>query len=132
MPVLKEVKAFIRGGWDAEIVDELKPPSPPAVGEDGVIVLDKTQNSAFWKTGLEERLRGMGVDQVIVSGVGTNVCVEATVRDAFANSFWAVVVADATATLTKEAKRASLDTMTWFADVVGTVEEVEEALKLKR
>ena len=40
----------------------------------------------------------------------TNVCVESTVRDAFTNSLYTLVVPDATATLTNEAHQTSLGT----------------------
>jgi len=60
-------------------------------------------------------------------GVGTNACVESTVRDAFDRGFHVVTVGDATATLTEEARKASLESLAWFGGVT-TVEEVEEAL----
>jgi ureidoacrylate peracid hydrolase len=44
---LKELKGFIRGTWDVDIVDELS----PAANE---IVMDKTRSTAFWKTQLEK------------------------------------------------------------------------------
>lgn len=46
-------------------------------------VLEKYRNSAFAAgTKLEEVLRSKGVQQVVVCGCATNVCVESTVRDA--------------------------------------------------
>jgi ureidoacrylate peracid hydrolase len=121
-PDIRAHRGFIRGEWDAEMVDELKP------GEsDGCLIIDKTQNSSFWKTELEDKLHEMGVNQLIVTGVGTNVCVEATVRDAFANGFYTIAVSDGTATITTEAHEASIKSMLWFADI-ATVAEIEEAL----
>ena len=57
----------------------------------------------------------------------TNVCVESTVRDAFTNDFYTMVVSDATATLTEEDHKSSLNNMQWFGDEC-TVNEVLGAL----
>ena len=63
MPVLKDKSGFIEGTWDAEVIDELKPKAYHSM-------IDKTRNSAFWKTDLESRLRDLEVEQVVVAGVG--------------------------------------------------------------
>ena len=120
LPVLKDMEGFVEGSWDADIVDELKP-------AEHHVIINKTRNSAFWKTDLEQRLRESDVEQVIVSGVGTNVCIESTVRDAFTNDFYTLVISDATATLTEEAYQASLKSMAWFGDS-ATVKEVLDGL----
>lgn len=60
-PQIKEMGGFVKGTWDAEIVDELKMPG---------IIIDKTRNSAFFRTELEQTLVDMGVKQVFVTGVG--------------------------------------------------------------
>ena len=65
MAVVKDIQGFIEGSWDAEVIDELK-----LIGDDKHIVIDKTRNSAFWKKGMEDRLREMKVEQVVVTGVG--------------------------------------------------------------
>ncbi|RMF79287.1 MAG: cysteine hydrolase [Chloroflexi bacterium] len=61
-------------------------------------VIDKTVNSAFIGTDLEDRLRNKGVDTVVVVGLTTNHCVSTTVRMAGNLGFNTYVVADATAT----------------------------------
>ncbi|MCJ1328371.1 Isochorismatase [Thelotrema lepadinum] len=101
IPNLKDNKGLIRGTRDVEILDDLKPRP-----EDTIIT--KTRNTAFWQTKLEELLRERGINQIIATGVGTNVCVESTIRDAWTNGFCALNVTDATATLTQEEHEASL------------------------
>ena len=115
---LKELKGFIRGTWDFEIIDDLA----PDIEAKGEIVLDKTRNTAFWGTNLAERLRVMGVDQLVATGVGTNVCVESTVRDAITNGFHTVTVSDATATLSEEEHKASLMNLQYFGGIATMVE----------
>lgn len=124
---IKDTKGFVRGTWDAEVVDGLKPSGGETGADKKVVVIDKTRNTAFHGTGLAERLRGMGIDQLIICGVGTNVCVESTVRDAMTNDFWVVVPTDGTATLTKEMHEASLSGMSWFGEL-ASVDEVVDAL----
>jgi nicotinamidase/pyrazinamidase len=51
--------------------------------------------SGFQDTGLERQLRAKGVRRVFVAGLATDYCVLATVRDACAAGFEAVVLADA-------------------------------------
>lgn len=48
-------------------------------------VLPKTRDSAFFGTGLAERLRADGIRRVVLAGVAAESCVSATGRDAFAH-----------------------------------------------
>ena len=64
----------------------------------GERVIEKSTNSAFIGTGLEQLLRDAGIDSVVITGVITNNSVEATARMAGNLGFVTFVVADATAT----------------------------------
>ena len=123
MPAIKELNGFVRGTWDAEIIDELVPKST----ESEVIIIDKIRNSAFWHTDLAKQLSERGINQLIATGVGTNVCVECTVRDAYTEGFYVVTCSDATATLSKEEHEATLLNLKWFGGT-ATVEEIDKAL----
>jgi nicotinamidase-related amidase len=70
----------------------LCPESGPAVGEE---VLIKAEASAFGDGRLEPQLRGLGVEWLFVSGVWTEACVDATVKDAVTRGFHVVLVKDA-------------------------------------
>ncbi|MDP9360841.1 MAG: isochorismatase family protein, partial [Acidobacteriota bacterium] len=63
---------------------------------DDELVVEKSTNSAFIRTRLEETLRSMGVVQVVIVGVITNNSVEATARMAGNLGFRTVVSSDAT------------------------------------
>jgi nicotinamidase-related amidase len=65
---------------------------------EGETVVEKSTNSAFIRTALEENLRGRGIGTVVITGVITNNSVEATARMAGNLGFRTFVVADATAT----------------------------------
>lgn len=77
-----------KGGWDYDLVDELTP------GPDD-IVLPKTRYSGFWNTQLNSILRARGIKNIVFCGIATNVCVETSIRDAFHNEFFAVLLEDA-------------------------------------
>jgi ureidoacrylate peracid hydrolase len=120
--IVKELKGFIQGTWDTDIVDELKPDTSK-----GEIVIEKTRNTGFWKTDLQAKLAELNSDQLIVTGVGTNVCVESTVRDAYTNGIYALVVSDGTETLSEEEQQASLRSMKYFGEV-ATADEIVAAI----
>lgn len=71
-------------------------------------VVEKETYSAFRGTGLEERLRGMEIEEVIVAGVMTNLCCETTAREAFVRGFRVFFCADATGTVCEEMQNATL------------------------
>lgn len=60
-------------------------------------VLEKTVNSAFIGTDLEQRLRDAGIAQMVIVGLTTNHCVSSTVRMAGNFGFETILIADATA-----------------------------------
>lgn len=84
-------------------------------------VIYKRRFSAFWETGLAEQLREMGVTQLIVCGVATNICVQATACDAFMDGFRVFFVSDASGAYSAEGHDAALTLMDLaYGDVVDT------------
>ncbi len=112
LPALKTERALIKGSWDAEIVDQLRPAEQD-------FVIDKNRASGFYATGMEPVLRGLGIENLVVCGVTTNCCVETTVRDASQRDYRTFVVTDAVAEFDDERHRVALQSMAMlFADVV--------------
>ena len=70
---------------------------PEAAPHEDEPVLEKHVSSAFVGTGLEDRLRLGGVEQVVIAGLTTNHCVSSTARMAADLGFGVTVVSDATA-----------------------------------
>lgn len=83
-------RILVRDCWNTEIVPELSP-------MDGDAVIYKTRYSGFYDTELDGVLRNKGIEQLIVVGATTSVCVESTVRDAMFRDYHCLVLADATA-----------------------------------
>jgi ureidoacrylate peracid hydrolase len=79
------------------------------LGDEPVVV--KHRYSAFIGTRLEQVLHAMGVRTVVMTGVGTNVCVESTARDAFQRDFNVVFLSDCTATSNQRAHEGTLETI---------------------
>ncbi|XP_076907813.1 nicotinamidase 2-like [Bidens hawaiensis] len=95
---------------------ELMPELPRR--EDDVVV-EKNTYSGFRGTGLEERLKAMGVEEVIVTGVMTNLCCETTAREAFVRGFRVFFSTDATATADEELQQATVKNLAYgFAYLV--------------
>jgi len=70
-------------------------PFPGFAERPGEPVIHKRRYSAFFATDLALLLREQGVNRLIVAGVKTNVCIRATVQDAFAYGFRPTVVREA-------------------------------------
>jgi len=61
-------------------------------------VLKKHYPNSFRETGLEELLRGQGINRLVLCGMMSHMCVDATVRAAFDLGFSCVLAHDACAT----------------------------------
>jgi isochorismate hydrolase len=92
-------------------------------------LIQKSQYDAFYQTPLEERLRGMGVTQVVLCGVMTHLCCETTARSAFMRGFEVFFPVDGTATYRLDHHRASLLNLAHgFASIV-LIKDVLEAIR---
>lgn len=94
--------AFIAGNWDTAVLDEVA----PAAGD---TVIDKTRYDAFLGTPLESMLRGLGVEELDLCGVVTNVCVETTTRSAYMRDFRCVVLSGACTAGTQRRHETALE-----------------------
>lgn len=104
----------ILGTWNTEIIDELAP------AEQDVIV-SKSRFSGFYRTSLDSVLAERGIDTVLVTGLTTSVCVEATVRDAMYLDYRPVVLADCTAE--PQGQRNHEASLTIIASTLGWVSD---------
>jgi nicotinamidase-related amidase len=98
----------LRGTKGAEVVDDLKP-------EANDILLPKRRFSAFFKTDLDQTLRTLGVDTIVVTGLTTEVCVLMTAMDGLCHDFSAILLEDCSASRKKEFHQECLNLYRDFA-----------------
>ena len=91
----------VQGTWGHRIVEDLAPKPQD-------LVVPKFRQSGFVATNLEMILRGNGIETVIVTGVATHACVEATARDALTRDFYVVIPRDGVAALEPQLHEAAL------------------------
>jgi len=82
-------KLLARGGWDYALVEALAP-------QPGDITLHKPRYSGFFNSQLDSLLRARSVRNLVFVGIGTNVCVESTLRDGFFLEYFGIMLEDAT------------------------------------
>lgn len=114
----------------AEVVPELAP-------QPGDHVLPKRFYSSFYETGLKSLLDQNGVEEVIITGQHTHICVRHTASDAFNNGFKITVPRDATAMFqlpdqtAEEYERGKQDALDYLVMVYGaeitTVDELVQS-----
>lgn len=99
--------------------------------EPGDLRVRKNRYSAFFPGACElpQRLRERGIDTVLIAGTMTNVCCEASARDAMMDGFKTVVVADANAARSDAEHVASLATILQFFGDVRTTDEAVALLQ---
>jgi len=76
-------------------IGQISEPVKPGHGEPIIV---KTHPDSFWQTDLDDRLRALDVQNLVLAGFMTHVCVNSTARGAFNLGYQATVVGDATAT----------------------------------
>jgi nicotinamidase-related amidase len=110
----------IEGSHGAEIFEAIKP-----LPEEKII--SKHRYSAFEGTDLDMTLRCLGVTDLVVTGVMTNMCCETTTRDAFGKNYRVQFLCDATATSDPDLQLATLKNIAFgFAPVVLTEDVLEQ------
>lgn len=76
-------------------IGQISDPVKPGPGEPVIV---KTHPDSFWQTDLGDRLRALDVQNLVLAGFMTHVCVNSTARGAFNLGFHPTIVGDATAT----------------------------------
>ena len=112
----------VPGTWGAEIIEPLRP-------RDGEWVVRKHRFGPFPDSRLELLLRANGIRTVVICGVATHCCVEATVCDARHRDFHVVVPDDCVAVRTRmrHLHDASLEVMgLYYGTVVPSAAILDE------
>jgi ureidoacrylate peracid hydrolase len=123
----KRIVHCIEGTWGAQVVDAL-----PVMPND--IIIAKRRYSGFFQTDLDLHLRERRIEQVIVVGVVTNICVRSTVNDAFFLGYDVFVPEDGVAATSERQQEAHLyDIDTHYGTVTSVdtvINQIRGALSL--
>jgi nicotinamidase-related amidase len=87
-----ESRAFVPGTWGAELSKDLEPQLSLPTEE----LFEKDVYGAFTGTGLEEWLRGIGAESLLLVGFYTHMCVSTSAREALVRGFEVAVDPDGT------------------------------------
>ena len=115
-------RILIRGEAGHDIIPALYP-------LDDEIVIDKPGKGAFYATGLGDLLQKYGIDNLLVCGVTTEVCVNTTVREANDRGYRCVVLADCCASYFPEFHEMGLKMIKAQGGIFGWVSSSAAVLK---
>ena len=119
---VKAANALVRGTWGAAPADGLE-------AQDGDHVVEKMRMNGFYETRLDILLRGLGADQLIITGAWTNMSIEHTARHAADAGYEVVVVSDGTSTVSDEWQNAGLNYALTNVGRTVTAQEVTQDLR---
>ncbi|MFZ2102518.1 MAG: isochorismatase family cysteine hydrolase [Oricola sp.] len=112
-------RLLVSGEPGNQIVPELAPKA-------GEIVIDKPGKGMFWSTGLQERLRDLGISHLVFAGVTTEVCVQTSMREANDRGYECLLVEEATESYFPEFKAATIDMIVAQGGIVGWVASLDD------
>ncbi len=114
-------RLLVRGEQGHDFVDAVRPVN----GEE---VIDKPGYGAFHRTRLAQLLAARDIEQLIVCGVTTEVCVHSTLREAVDRGYFCTTVGDATAASNPALQAPALAMIGVEGGIFGRVRSTDEVV----
>lgn len=115
----------IPGTWGAEIIEELKPKEDEAI-------VGKHRYDAFLNTDLHTVLRAGGIENIVIVGTQTNLCVDTTARTSYMMDYVTILAEDCVSTPETELHQPIIDNYRKnFGYVMGSSEIMEKTSSVK-
>lgn len=85
-------------GTPYDIAADIGAISAEVAPKNGEVVVVKHYPNAFWQTNLEAQLKALGIENIVLAGFMTHMCINSTARGAFNLGFKPTIIASACAT----------------------------------
>ena len=93
-------------------------------------VVAKSRYSPFTNTRMDESLRALGRDTLVICGLTTECCIDATARDAFECDYHIIIAADAVAAYEPQLHSAALKALALNCATLASTREIAAAWAL--
>jgi nicotinamidase-related amidase len=112
---------FTRTSRGSQILNE--------VLEEGDLIVEKLKDSGFFETTLDQKLKELEVDTIIITGMQTQICVQTTAADGYFRGYKILIPSDCVTSTRADDTKRSLEWMADYCATVVTSEEVIETVK---
>jgi len=111
----------VRGTEGTQLIREFVHPSD--------VIMEKSRDSGFYETPLDEKLQELGVKTVLVTGLQTQICVQTTAADAFFRGYKVWIPEECVFSVKEEDRVRSLEWMQGYCAVVSPAREILQRLQ---
>ncbi|KAK5729080.1 hypothetical protein LTR15_002221 [Elasticomyces elasticus] len=117
-------RLLTQGEYGHDFIDEMKP-------FPGEVVIDKPGKGSFWNTTLHRELLARGVTHLLIAGVTTECCVNATFREASDRGFECCLLTDCTSGFELNFVSKTIEMLCSYDGLFGYVSDSAELFSMK-